>query len=69
MLHTVTLAKFNAYFLSKSSRRATRTMLIPEAAICVQILAYSGRGTVTSARGRTFFYRVRLSSLCSVLPA
>jgi len=46
MLHTVALAKFSAYFLSESSRRAARTILIPEAAICrANSFAYPGRGT------------------------
>jgi hypothetical protein len=56
--------------ISKSSRRATRTILIPEAAICcANSLPIPDEAPVTSAQGRTFFYRARLSSFRSVLPA
>src|SRR6202030_1406377 len=56
MLHTVTLAKFNATSLSKSSRRATRTILIPEAAICcANSLPIPDEAPVTSAQGPNLF--------------
>jgi len=52
MLHPETLAKFNAYFLKQVLRRATRTMLIPEAAICrANSLPIPDEAPVTSAHG------------------
>jgi len=56
MLHTVTLAKFNAYFLKQVLPRATRTMLIPEAAICrANSLPIPDEAPVTSAQGPNLF--------------
>src|ERR1700730_18701456 len=51
-------------------RRATRTILIPEAAICcAHSLPIPAEAPVTSAQGPNLFYRARLSSFRSVLPA
>jgi len=70
MLHPKRLLKFNAYFLKQVLPRATRTMLIPEAAICrANSLPIPDEAPVTSAHGPTSLCRVLLSSLCSVLPA
>src|SRR5580704_10733430 len=56
MLHAVTPAKFTLYFLKQSSRRATRTMLIPEAAICrANSLPIPDEAPVTSAQGPNLF--------------